>query len=705
MSKITTQFRHSALRNGVVIRSSREYEVPDAIRQAAFIEMVNLGFKVDPEDLRGLSTQALTTMIADARNVIGADRNMRPIYPGFPKQVQDLDTITLLVEQILHYWTGGAFLPDYPDVVREGLPLEDMVRTTRDLKVLTAGEASKYFIETLTTRGVALSEDDRDLLTGSVTLAHPDVDEVKAVLSKARNGENIQTLVLALTKENILGANDAVLALAPTATNADQILRLVLAVAATPIAGKEDGFERAVQNLSDRDARTFTMVSLSRPARRALLARLGEVTDGFKADSLIARSNLWRRVMRMVHPYSIVSDQGAARRAADIIHENIAHQTLNSIVEDAMTRGDVKKVVKVLSENQPGNLLRRVVAILRLVDNDASASALADAIRTHGARSTVSTLISAYNGIIGVNDKHARITRVAGLNNSIVEADVRHIDKHYISEVAEAVKDALRAVLATKAAPQGPVGLLSKQSMPLVRRDLATTDRSMDRGERLAPVGEGDTIRVFSHWVNTSNESGYIDVGAVVLNGKFESIATVTWNSWRENRAWSTYSGDKHVRVGDNAAEYVDVNVAALKEAHPKARWVVMTLQAWSGIAFNSVDMIAGVMLRSKPNSGEVFDPRTVSTAFRPTTDAYQSIPFAVDLKTGEMVWLDSSSGSTETGVSAAQDQTVGTVVYDEIARLRMTMGEVATLWAEAHGAETKPRTSVDRDALVALLD
>jgi hypothetical protein len=84
------------------------------------IEMANYGYRVSPEDLQGMSTAALRAMLDDARAIKGADRDMTPIYPGFPKQVQDLDTLTLIVEQILHYWSGGTFLPDYPHVVREG---------------------------------------------------------------------------------------------------------------------------------------------------------------------------------------------------------------------------------------------------------------------------------------------------------------------------------------------------------------------------------------------------------------------------------------------------------------------------------------------------------------------------------------------------------------------------------------------------------
>jgi hypothetical protein len=79
-------------------------------------------------------------------------------------------------------------------------------------------------------------------------------------------------------------------------------------------------------------------------------------------------------------------------------------------------------------------------------------------------------------------------------------------------------------------------------------------------------------------------------------------------------------------------------------------------------------------------------------------------LPLAFDLETRELIWLDASSGSTQTGVSAAQDSTIGPVVRDELARPRLTMGRLAELWAEAHGVDTTD-AAVDREALLALLD
>lgn len=82
MSKITADYRRAALRNGVVIRS-RAKDSSDNFAYAAVLEMANYGYRVNPDDLLGMSTSALEAMLGDARAVKGADRDMTPLMqPG-----------------------------------------------------------------------------------------------------------------------------------------------------------------------------------------------------------------------------------------------------------------------------------------------------------------------------------------------------------------------------------------------------------------------------------------------------------------------------------------------------------------------------------------------------------------------------------------------------------------------------------------------
>lgn len=704
MSKITADFRLAALRRGMLVTSTRGAST-DAVTFAGAIELANLGFVVDPSALRTVSTETITDTIKQARKIMGADRDMTPIYPGFPTQVQELSTMTLLVEQILHYWSGGALLPDYPAIVRDGLAIEDMLRNARALRVVGAAAAARELTTALVSNAVAISVDDKALLLSAMELQKPTVEQVVETVKISRNGENVQSFIAAVAKNSGIARNELALAVIPVAANADVLLRVVLALftrqapvnkektstfaLSTAETKRSENYALAVNNLADRHARAVYMLNIPRPVRRAVVEKLGKVSAGYKADSLMGRQMLWRKVMTAVHAYDFNLSE-AEKRAADVIHSNIEYKTLNSLIEDAMARRDVVTAVELMAENQPGNLLRRLVSLLRLVNNSKEAKSLAKTVRKVGAQSALTTLVSAYNGVISANDTSARVTRVAGLNNTMVNRNaVVKVEEEYITQLCKALKKAIKENLAKKDAPVGPVPVTSTMAVPLVRRDAATTDREMERGADFAVAGEGDTLRIFSHWNNNQNQSGYMDIGLVILDSNFESLAVLTWNSWAQHRDLGTYSGDKCVMPGDSAAEYFDLRLAKVRQKFPNAIYAAMTIQSWSGWPTSKVDIIAGAMLRSKPDSGEVFDARSVATAFKPTTDSTQSVPFAVDLRSGKMVWIDSSNGSTASGTSSTNDTSIGSIVYDELERPRLTLGELATLWAKAHGAET----------------
>ena len=691
MSKITAEFRSSALRRGLLVKTAKG-STNDALAFAGAIELANLGFVVSPADLATVSEATITDTVKQARAIIGADRDMTPIYPGFPKQVQELSTMTLLVEQILHYWSAGALLPDYPSVVRDGLPIVDMLRNARALRVVSAAEAARELIAELVSHPVALSVDDKNLLESAMMLQRPSVELIVETVKKSRNGENVQSFLAAVLASGAVSPDELALAVIPVVSNSDVLLRAVLTLFANPVSPEDEkrveNYTLAVNNLADRHSRAVRMLNVPRPVRRAVVEKLGKASDGYRADAVVGRQNLWRKVMTAVHPYDFkLSD--AEKRIADVIHSNSEYRTLNSLIEEAMAKGEVVTAVELLAEHQPGNLLRRLVALLRLVKSTKDAKFLAKNVRRVGSKSNLTTLISAYNGVLAANDNSARVTRVAGINNTMVErADVVKVEEEHLTLLRKALKKAMRDCLANKTSPAGPVAVNSSAAVPLVRRDAATADRQMDRGSEFAIAGEGDTLRIFSHWNNNQRDSGYMDIGLVILDNNFEHLAVLTWNSWADHRDLGTYSGDKCVYPGDTAAEYFDLDLKKVRAKFPHAIYAAMTIQSWSGWPTSKVDIIAGAMLRSKPNSGEVFDARSVSTAFKPTTDSTQSVPLAVDLRSGKMVWVDSSNGSTAAGVSSTGDNSIGAIVYDELERPRLTLGELAVLWAKAHGVD-----------------
>lgn len=719
MSKLTSEFRKSALRRGMLVENTRG-ESSEGIAYAGSIELANLGFVVNPADLRSVSTASIQDTIKQARSIMGADRDMTPIYPGFPKQVQELSTMTLLVEQILHYWTAGALLPDYPSIVRDGLAVEDMLRNARTLRVVRASEAARELVNELVSSPIAISVEDKALLKSALLLQKPSMERVVETAAGARNAENIQSFIMAVAEVSRFSAGEIALAVIPVLKNSDAVLRVALALftKAAPLKSnvttswntqasqdekRAGNYTLAVENLADRHSRAVYMLNMPRPVRRAVIEKLGKVSNGYKADALVTRRNLWRKLMTAVHPYDFNLTE-AQKRTADIIHSNVEYKTLNALVEEAMENRNVKLAVDLLAEYQPGNLLRRLVALMRMVDSTKEAKFLAKAVRRVCSKSNLTTLVSSYNGVIAANDDATRVTRVAGIKNTMVDrGDVAKVNEEYLTIMLKALKKAMVENLANKPAPVGVVGVKSTMAVPLVRRDAATADREMSRGAEFAIAGEGDTLRVFSHWKNNQREQGYMDIGLVILDEKFNHLAVLTWDSWSLHRELGTYSGDKLVYPGHDAAEYFDLELSKVRAKFPKAIYAAMTIQSYTGWPTSKVDIIAGAMLRSKPESGEVFDARTISTAFKPTTDSTQSVPLAIDLRSGKLLWIDSSNGSSESGVSSTRDNSIGSIVYDELERPRLTLGELAVLWAKAHGAEIVD-TPVDQNELSKLL-
>lgn len=716
MSKITHEYMMSTLRRGVLVNTSRG-KSPKNIAFAGALELANLGFIVDPSELEKVSTSMISDAIKSARAVIGADRDMTPVYPGFPQQVAELSTLTLLMEQILHYWTMGAFLPDYPTVAREGLPLEDMLHGARELRVLTASQYAQESINDFVKNPVALSDGDKELLVGAVEVVKSNLtaEKIAQFVIGARNGENIQSFVRALCEKSVLSSRDIALAVLPVLQTPDSILRVVLSLFGERVTARKNGnssttheeveesYQRAVNHLSDKDSWAVRMLNIPRPVRKMVVRKLGECTKGYFVDPLVTKQNLWRKVASAIHPYDYVSTD-AERRAMDILHSNIEYKTLNSVVEVALAEGDAVTVIKTLAEYQSSGLLRRVVAVLRIVKNEKEAKLLAKSLEKVGSKASLTTLISAYNGILSANSENATVARVAGQNNFMFDrSQVVKVDEDYLKLVLRGVKKAIKSKLAEAPAPKAPVACKSDVPVPLVRRDASTSDRILDRGETIALAGEGNTIRFFGHFVNNQSHAGYMDVGVTFLDSDCKILSTLTWNTWSAHRGLGTYSGDKHVYPGDHASEFYDIDLAKLKKKYPNAKYAAMTIISYSGWKINDVDMIAGAMIRTKPNSGEVFDARTVVSAFKPTTSSLQAVPLVVNLDSNDLVWIDSSNGSTQSGVSSANDVSIGDIVHSELVRERLTYGKLAKWWANAHKVETVNKP-VDTKSILALL-
>lgn len=152
---------------------------------------------------------------------------------------------------------------------------------------------------------------------------------------------------------------------------------------------------------------------------------------------------------------------------------------------------------------------------------------------------------------------------------------------------------------------------------------------------------EDNNVRVFTYWEKVND----IDLATFIIgeDGKQQEF------SWRTNyRNTSTsivFSGDQTSGF-NGGSEYFDIDMSLFKQEHPEARYIIFTDNVFSGKTFSECYCKAGFMLRKELTEGNIFEPKTVKTSYMITGESTFSYLFAIDLKTNEIVWLNTAINS-----------------------------------------------------------
>ena len=719
MASLNIDIINSFLRQGTVpvgeaFGSNTGTPASNEVVHAVVAELASLGFIITPYELSGVTNEFLESVLDSARSIVGVERfSTTPMYVNFPAQVKKMDTVELIVDQIVHYLSYGSLVPDHEDVkVRPGLTLKDLVGNGKNLNVREVDPLSE--VERLVSKSVALSQNERDLVILLVWEGFNDnISDWHKIYRDTRNHENAQVLFSALI--DLMNDKDkfinTVLVFMGATNNADRLLRIFLSAYSTPSNDNREAYNRAVNELSDSDHWAVKMITAPKAVRRGLVYALGNIIGHreYSADALISRHELWKRVMRMVHPYSIGNMDDTSRFALDVIHENIHYETYNAVVERVMAEKDVKNAIEVLSQ-RPGNLLRRLVALARMEDfTRAQAREVTEIIAK--ANLPLTTLISGYNGVLNANASGNKIVRIKGANTVV---DSHNATAKHIGILSSGLKDAISKALAAKNAPVNPVGVIGEFPAPLVARDASRSDRELYRGQSIAEFEDTDTLRLFVHWFNkesgTENswyDDGVVDVdlGINVYDKDLNTVSSVNYTNYDLSRSYATFSGDlTNAPKPHGASEYFDVDVSNLRKNYPQSRWIALSAIVYSGDVFKNLDHVYGVMVRSDDEKGEIYDPRTVSASGSSVADSRSVTALVVDLEGNRVFWVDSGVGNnTLYGNSTSQSDEIAAVIRTEVMRETLTAGELARMWATAHGVATV-KEKVDMDSLESLL-
>jgi hypothetical protein len=583
----------------------------------------NLGFGFSEQlfnRLLTLSTESLEKfyqqLIGALRKQVGAHRLFKPMYPNFPQQVMEASELELYLNAIVHYWSDGKLLPQYEK--KERLPLSEAA--PKPLKVIGLGtyEDFQTIFTQLMGANSSISEEDKQVIKIFVRRYREGV--VKLLPERIPQKEQLATFVGHYIRE----VND-ITPVAQRLKTATDVLRVAVAM-----------------NNGDVSLATSTKFKhFKRAERKALLSALEGMTVNVVIEDMLRWKERWIRLGEALHPGDYRNRFPKVVRAFSVICNDEKFATTNSTVEAYLKKGDVKLAAAFLKD-RPGDLARRLDHMMRL--NPMVAPHIAETFASVADKVSTPVLLQ-LNHHLNNKTYDVKRPRVFFPKGSLAKMWVEQPTQsnptpNTLAGNVTALAGICDALLQrfAKLPPLGKVYVdpkLVNYVVPFSERSASKALRTLVRGSRI-DLPEGNTIRFFLWWKDGKGRTD-IDLSMVRAGDLFDNQGSINYFNLKESGCY--HSGDI-VSAPNGACEFIDVNIKALTESG--TRYAVMCVNSFTTQPFKDLpECFAGWMMRQKPKSGEVFEPKTVMDKVDLAGDTTINVPVVIDLVKRQIIWTD----------------------------------------------------------------
>lgn len=629
------------------------------------IELQKLGYVVDQELTNILINTTPEQFIPWGENLIlavadlkGANYTHTPMYPNFPKQVADTPEIELYLNAIIHYM-GSAYgltlLPEYTVEPRETLDTTNITYTV--LKPANTTTIETLFTNLVTSKLSLNTATINDLKTLHNTLGY--LPAIPNIPNKTNYAEYV----------NLAGTNpERFKELLTTITNPTDILRILAA---------QTGSDPALKG-------HLQLPKTTRPNRKNIIERLNQFSIPQILDAYHTHPRLWKTITKHLHVSEYPQYQNV-QQATTLLRNGKTYNTFNRNLEQAIQNTDITKTINLL-QTRPTLFVRRVKEIATKFPEGWQTAYLNIA-----REATLTSLYQALNHFETKNNTQKLVTTIGRDAKTLLIPETNPLTPETKKQLATLTKHIITQKLRTlptlgkvyhKPNPLNP-------TIPFGLQNSNNTDKLIGRGTR-TKFNPNETLRFFIHWANMENGQRVdIDLSATVLDEKFNRIIDIAYYNLKNIGA--VHSGDI-TNAPEGASEFIDLHLPTLKQTHPNAHYIAMSGIVFTGQQFNTIpETTAGYMVREgNPQQGEIFDARTVNTAFKITNTTRSTIPLLFNIHTGEATWLDLNENITRAQYNLAHHRTGETSILAYTTNKKYTtITELLTDHINARATET----------------
>jgi hypothetical protein len=606
--------------NAIYIRRRSKVMLPEGSGATPFNVVVtlqknieSLGFLLSSEVIEQLQALNLIQvdafyqrLVKDLQTLVGAHRKFNPMYPNFPKQVMEMTEASLYFNAIMHYWTLQRV--DYAKDERP--PLEEQPK----YRIIQPGSREDF-------------ENIFTLLVRSKSPFSPqDKTDVKWFVAQYR--DNIHRLLPEQipSKENLafLGAE-----LIRNTTDADSVLGKHIRTATDVL--------RLAVAMSDGDVSLATASKFGkfRRCERALLLGYIERASN-RTEDILRWKPRWIRLGERLHPGEYASRFPQTADAFDVLRNDRPFTTFNSRIESSLAHKKTAEVLELL-DTRPGELARRLDHLARISPDPQTVVA-----RFAERAERVSTPV-----LLQVLTHFRHRSEPADLRTFFPKGSVANLfaTTEPLPKLAADMSTEFAAICErtlldrfVKLPSLGKCYLdpqLKNYLVPFSQRSASKSLRTLVRGSRL-PLPDCATLRFFVWWKNGRSRVD-IDLSAAMYDADYKYIDTLAYYNLKNFGAH--HSGDI-TDAPKGAAEFIDIDIARC--VAQRVRYVVMCLSSFTQQPYCDLpECFAGWMARQQPNSGEIFEPKTVVDKVDIAADTKLCLPAIFDIVKRKVIWAD----------------------------------------------------------------
>lgn len=633
-----------AFRRGRLVVSSKEIVDPRNLennRNLILISLVNelekFGYYISSECLCKLSVEDMEgihkNLIPYLNYITFADKDFKPLYPGFPEQVINKTDAELWIDRDRVYFGDlDGFLKDNP--WKSEKAEEDIKKDPqKELKAMTVEEFMDI-PQQIMGSGNSLSEETREELLWFLD-TYKDLPVPERIPFK-------ETLCLVVSKRAGVELKEV-----------NDVLRYGIYLLGgspdLPNVPKEI-WQNSWRSSKIKNPEWRNLKSLPRSRRREICQRLETIIEKKGLENCIpdAKSNYghWVLLSERLHPGEfILRFPETAQFFHSLKSHNISKQypTFNSkVVEMYRNEASTGEITKFISK-MPGELVRRFDSLIRRSKKEGTFDEVLDIFfDTQGMKNkTLLELLSYYDR------RDNDVPRFISLPGSSSKYRLPDLEKH-----PEYLVETVREVIIRKV-------LLNIRSR-IVEKDMAGKTIYLDprikdipipkamRNQSISiPTGtkfdipkDQKYLRFFVHWIQESKDKNEdLDLHAFLWRSDTK-CRQIGWNSsLKDEDLVAVHSGDVLDRVGD-CAEYIDIDMDKARESGVK--YIVADIMNFKGRGLDTLPCWIGYTTGTRLRGGDKkWIPKDVNLSVEMNCRESNVAAFLVDVQESKIMVLD----------------------------------------------------------------